>query len=62
MKKLSADQSACNSYGQGIKLCEGCIRNIGFYSSTHKLWSRFDREVDSDGALTCAGFKPKEDK
>ena len=34
--------AACGTFEQGHKKCNQCYRNIGFYSSSQKLWETFN--------------------
>jgi len=61
-KKLSKDMSACNNYQQDLQLCNSCLRNIGFYHPTHRVWSDFKLEVNKDFTVSCNGYIESEQK
>ena len=53
--------SACNSYEQSNKMCSDCIRNIGFTSDSHQLWSTFVKVYSYKSGVKeefCNGYIP----
>jgi hypothetical protein len=57
IQKLPETENACNSYVQGHNKCDKCLRNIGFYSMTHKKWGRYTLDLETE---ECEGYIKRE--
>jgi len=55
---LKSDQYACSTYEQANKKCDNCLRNIGFFSGSHKKWKSYYKKGDEcDGYIDRAKIK-----